>query len=141
MLLFVAVLGGADEPAKTAEKPELDKLQGSWSVESAEIRGRKMVFDERTRDDRTVIAGDKVAVMRGGKVSHTSTIRIDPSKSPKQMDTIFVRPDGSATVGQGIYKLEGDTLTICSGFAGDERPERFESTEKTSLTVLKRADP
>lgn len=141
ILLFIGGLIGADEPAKNAEKQELDKLQGTYSIESVEIRGRKMVRDERNRDDRAVIAGDQLTAMRGGKPSHTSTIRIDPSKSPRQWDNVFVRPDRSATVALGIYKLEGNQLTVCSAFAGGERPERFESNEKNSLTVLKRADP
>jgi uncharacterized protein (TIGR03067 family) len=141
MLIFVCGLVGADEPSKNVEKQELEKLQGTWSIDSSEIRGRQRVRDEHNRDDRAVIAGDKLTAMRGGKASHTSTLRIDPSKSPRQMDTIFVRPDGNASVALGIYELEGDKLTVCSATAGSDRPERFESTEKTTLTVLKRADP
>src|SRR5262249_36573297 len=44
----------------------------------------------------------------------------DPRGLPSNADTVF----------RGIYRLEGDTLTICSIYNGREkdRPTRFEST-------------
>lgn len=141
LLLVVGGLVGADEPAKDEKKQALEKLQGTWSIVSSEIRGTKMAIDP-TNDDRTVIDGDKVTVTRGGAVSSTTTIRIDPSKSPKQIDISSVEPDDKTTVAPGIYKQEGDKLTICIAITGGgARPERFEATEKTMLIVLKRADP
>ena len=137
-LLVVVVVGlvGADDPATTRG---FETLQGTWTLVSSEIRGLKMAIDP-SHHNEVIIDGDKLTATRGGKVSHTSTIRIDPSKTAMHMDTIFER-DGIRSVGLAIYKLEGDTLTVCSAFEGDERPERFESTEKTSLTVLKKAEP
>lgn len=138
ILLVVCSVGMADDPPKDAQKQALEKLQGSWQLVSAEIRGRKVVIDAGTNTDRTVIDGEKVTVMRGGRESHSSTIRIDPSKSPGHMDSTHVVRNGVKTVSEGIYKLEGDTLTICASISGEKRPERFESNEKVMLSVLKR---
>jgi uncharacterized protein (TIGR03067 family) len=140
LILLVVGLAADDAPPQDAAKQELAKLQGAWSIVSVAIGGRAMVPDERSRQWRAVFEGDTLTATGGGQVPHSSTVRIDPTKTPKVMDHAF-RRDGRETMTRGIYKLEGDTLTVCSALRDGERPARFEATEETTLTVLKRADP
>jgi uncharacterized protein (TIGR03067 family) len=56
----------------------------------------------------------------------------DPAKNPAHIDW----SDGEDTV-PGIYKVEGDTLTICySHNPANDRPTRFESPKGTRLILL-----
>jgi uncharacterized protein (TIGR03067 family) len=138
VLLAIGGFGGTDEPAKDAKKEAIDKLQGSYAIVVSEIRGRRMAREGLVSTDRTVFDGDKVIVMRGGKESHRSTIRIDSSKDPMWMDFEFIDPQGRKSVSEGIYKLDGDTLTICTALGGAKRPKVFLSTKENTLGVMKR---
>ena len=85
-----------------------DKLQGSYAIVVSEIQGRKMDTERTANIDRTLVDGDKMIVMRGGKESHRSTIEIDASKDPKWIDVVFVNPQGNKSISKGIYKIDGD---------------------------------
>jgi uncharacterized protein (TIGR03067 family) len=83
--------------------------------------------------DKLTIKGDQWILTPGA----TASIKIDGSKDPKWIDLTF--PRGTGTASPGIYKLEGDMLTICRVLAGKERPKEFKSAEVGSnLVVYKR---
>jgi uncharacterized protein (TIGR03067 family) len=71
---------------------------------------------------------------------------MDPTKEPKRI-TLFAQEGGSETVATrqdilGVYKLEGDRLTIACR-KGGPRPEKFRSKPGSGVTllVLQRAKP
>jgi uncharacterized protein (TIGR03067 family) len=62
-----------------------------------------------------------------------ATYTIDPSRGPRWMDV--TSPGAIAEhVCLGIYRLEGDQLTLCHARPRDERPTRFESRPGSGLT-------
>ena len=107
-----------------------------------------------------VFAGDKFIINFGGP-KQTSVYKTDNSKTPQQLDVVGRLPDGGEMKSLAIYKIDGDTLTICTGggsaesppvrvkpgekpgkppeiiYVSDPRPTAFDSS-KAALMVLKR---
>jgi uncharacterized protein (TIGR03067 family) len=139
-LASFAVVGfaaGGDDPKDTDKA-----IDGNWIVSKAERAG--------TARDEPV--GDKVS-FAGGKMTivpdedpdrvQTATIKLDPSKDPRQIDLTPDRPDGAdgeAPTLKGIYKVEDGTLTILLSAPNEERPGDFRVKEGTRsfLVVLDR---
>jgi uncharacterized protein (TIGR03067 family) len=94
------------------------------------------------------IDGDKWTTANIAKTTE-STFTIDPTQSPKTMDRIRKAKDKTEkdVVNKCIYKLDGDTLTVCSGrtprigVAVDgtaARPKEFKTVDGGMIVVFKR---
>jgi RNA polymerase sigma factor (sigma-70 family) len=122
-----------------AKKLDKEKIQGEWKVDSAKANGQAPQGEEadRIKDATWTITADKITITFKGE-DRISTYEIDPAAKPKTID-IMSEKEGTF---KGIYKVEGDTLTICSaiGRPARERPTEFDSKEGsgTMLIVLKR---
>jgi uncharacterized protein (TIGR03067 family) len=132
-LVLVAVAGtlaAAEDPNKKA----LEDLQGTWQLQRMTRGGQEAPADV-VKGMRLVIAGNKMTPYEGDRAQPTATIAVDANKKPA---TIDLKQEREAV--QGIYRLEGDTLTICAGTPGTGRPTDFASKAgtPTGLIVLKR---
>jgi uncharacterized protein (TIGR03067 family) len=92
-----------------------------------------------------IIKGDTLTEIRKGHENDPvhSTIKLDPSKSPKEIDLIDKDPDPGQQpiVLLAIYKLEGDLFTECMTRPGNPRPTEFKSDEKNvQLRVFQRVN-
>jgi uncharacterized protein (TIGR03067 family) len=118
-------------------KEDLDKLQGTWRIESSEWNG---VPEHRVALSVTLILhGDKLTwVDKDGIHYQEDTIKLMPDQSPKAIDNWS---KGRGQAAPGIYSLEGDTFRWCSA-GGDNkvRPTSFASQpgSKQSLMLLRR---
>ena len=116
-------------------RQDLDRLQGTWRVESSSWNG---VEDPEIAKTITILFQDDkfIVVDRDGIRQQPETVRLLPSQNPKAID--FWSKDGSQP---GIYSLEGDVFKWCSAGGGNQvRPTSFASTpgSKQSLLVLRR---
>lgn len=122
-----------EKPFADAAQKELDKLQGKWKAEKLAT----------STQEHTVPKGDPelVAEIKGRKwifvgVEKAEIVAIDSSTDPKSIDLKSVEKGRNATVDEAIYKLDGDTLTICLYQGeGKKRPTAFD-TPKESDTIL-----
>jgi len=146
MVLAVALLLGADTQKDDKVKEESNKLQGTWTVTSAERDGSKAPDDEIKKITLT-IKGDKLTARRtenAGKPEekvYEMSFTIDPTQKPKWIDVTYTDGERKGESSQGIYELEGDgkTLKICMS-RGNNRPNDFETKGESQrhLMVLKR---
>jgi uncharacterized protein (TIGR03067 family) len=107
-----------------AVQDELKRHQGTWSVTSSIYDGQP-ASEEIVRSIKRIVTGDRVAWERDGKHFAETRIEVDPAREPKTIDVI---PDGGPNRGErvlGIYKLEGDRLTIAMAAPGQPRPKEF----------------
>jgi len=115
---------------------DVEKLQGTWILDSVETKGEALPKNKITRNT-IVIAGERFAVMNDGKAQREVTFKIDASKNPKWIDQIFPGQDGQPVTRPGLYELNGDTLRLVFDRS---RPLELKSTADSNLniTVYKR---
>src|SRR5262249_27010315 len=124
---------GKATPAQNTKK-ELDPFQGGWTMVSLEQRGEKAP-DEVVKGYKLTVQGDRWTVTTPEGEETTRTFRIDPSQDPKTMD-MTTRTGDKETVSRGIYKLDGDTLTLCRTTGDLDRPKEFKTTAEAGILVV-----
>ena len=128
-------LGRGDDKKEDPAKKEFDRLQGRWDYVSVKTDGKEATADEIKGAYREY-KGDKVTT----RASRTGTVKLDPTKTPGQIDVTWNGPGGART-DKGIYMIEGDTLTICYAIPSKvkDRPTEFKTGEGLTLFVSKKA--
>jgi len=138
MLLFVVLAASVAAADKPAEKPD-PALNGTWQVVATQENGKempaaevqKLALELRLTDGRYSVAAGVADIDSGA-------YQTPAGATPKNID---VSPEKGAHKGKripSIYKLEGDDLVICYGFAGT-RPKDFATTPGSQLTLIKYA--
>jgi uncharacterized protein (TIGR03067 family) len=133
-LVLPTALRAADDPAPEGD---LAKLQGKWKANVGPDKDIPIVV---------AIQGNSVTLTftnrDGEKVEIKGEVKLDEKASPKACDWIhFKRPDGTdADPNLGIYKIEGDTFTVCNGGPNNPRPTEFKDGDNgpPNLLVLER---
>lgn len=146
-------------------------LDGKWSIADVEFpfgagpdlakmtpeeKKQSQAFEAKMKEQMRKEFADVEVTVQGTTISATKpgeakapkgTFKLYPDKSPKEFD---ITPDadggGKSETFQGIYKLEGDTLTAAVAGPGSPRPKEFKSVAPTMgkkdegviLVVLKR---
>ena len=135
---LVALASPAARAADDAKPTgDLAKLQGRWAGKIGPEKDRPLVL---------VIDGPKATATftrdDGTEVALKGDLKVDDTTSPRHLDwTGFTGPNGNVVEDNlAIYELDGDTLRLCSGGPGNERPNKFEegTDGPPHLIVLKR---
>jgi uncharacterized protein (TIGR03067 family) len=141
--LWTLMAGLALAAADPEVRKDEDRLQGTWKVTSIENDGKKA--DPKTFAGwKLVVAGNKMTALDGNDVVDDHTFTLAAAAKPPALDLVPLMGEKKAKTVKGIYRLEGDTLTVCvSEPDAKERPKEFRSVEGTShtLVVFQRAKP
>jgi RNA polymerase sigma factor (sigma-70 family) len=134
-----AAKGPAKVGAADAER-EAKALEGAWVVVALEANGRKATPEEVKGMRWTVRGGEVTATDPDGGTDKLS-IRLDPGKSPKEIDLVALGGPNKGQTAAGIYQLDDGKLRIClrdSGGPGG-RPKEFVSGPGQGLITFERA--
>ena len=127
MVLAVGIVAApAGTSAQDAQKGA-DKLEGSWTATSWK-RGATEIGKDQVATELTIAKSTYEFPQGINRISRKGTFKVDAAKG-----TIDFTPEDGPASGQtlsGIYKVEGDTLTLCFTTAGRERPKEFKTDDR-----------
>lgn len=115
------------------------ELEGEWQMLSGVMSGAPM--DAATVQwVKRVTRGNQTSVVAGPQTMFQVEFTFDITKSPAIIDYLNLHGPAKGTRQQGIYRLEGDALTVCLGAPGGARPGEFTSVkgDGRTLTAWKR---
>lgn len=134
LLLTVGINSGCAKQEKPAMN-EKDRIQGEWLLISGERHG-EVFSDNLIGKVRLTFSGSSLKTAKSDGVTE-ATFTLHPEMNPKGIDV-----DMDGNLGLGIYRLDGDTLTLLHGEVEEPRPKDFEAVKNGNLTllVLRKAD-
>jgi uncharacterized protein (TIGR03067 family) len=133
-LLFVAATVGA--PALKDRPPPEASIKGEWKVESRLDHGKPS-----TDQNHWIFSDGGVAVIRdatGETVRSHLTYTVSAAGPVKELDFLEGQGVGRGNQRQGIYKIDGDTLTLSFTCGNTPRPTSFDPSNEGYVLVLKR---
>lgn len=131
LLMMMTVLTVLSFPVSAEEeKKNTGKLEGTW-VATLWKRGPGEVGKDKVATE-LVITKDAYEFPKGiNRISAKGKLKVDAQKNEIE----FTPTDGPAKGRTllGIYKVEGDKLTICFTGVGGKRPTELKSTDRNTV--------
>jgi uncharacterized protein (TIGR03067 family) len=133
----MSLLLAAGLPPEEGGKKDLEKLQGTWRVIIFEVEGKRPAEDTRVKGSY-VFAGDRLLIRKIDDAAQQARFRLDPGKTPKEMDVLIVDGSDKQEKLEWIYQLNDDELRVAGNHPGKGRPTGFDPQGAFFVLVLKR---
>lgn len=142
--LEILVRGSVPKARKTKSKPmaqppsgRATEFEGEWQMVSGVMNGVAMNASD-VRWVKRVTRGNQTTVLAGPQTMLKVEFSYDPSGT---IDYLNLAGAHKGKRQEGIYRFDGDVLTVCSAAPGAQRPAEFASLagDGRTLTVWKRA--
>ena len=130
--VFVVADDKQADPLPKDAKKELERLQGEWILKSGARAGEKF-----EADDTPLVLEIKGVKWIFTGIEKGEIVAVDSKTDPKCFDLKSAEKGRKGQVLEGIYKIDGDALTICIHEGkGKQRPIRFKTTPQQPDTIL-----
>jgi uncharacterized protein (TIGR03067 family) len=124
-----ASLDKAEAGLKTAPVTAATRsLDGTWGVDSAEQEGAPRIFSRG--EFRHTYAGSKLRFGTANQINECQVV-VDSLDDPPHHDVI-----ADNRVEQGIFRIDGDVLTICAADSRKSRPDTFATSPGDGRTLM-----
>jgi len=124
-LLGLAITVAAPAPKEGAKTDPTTALEGDWKVETY-LRGG-MAMERWTRTVFQIVDGKIVTL---GKNEHFN-YKLNSKADPPEIDMTIEKERW-----RGIYKYDGETLTLCFPADRGDRPTKFESPADSTIILM-----
>jgi uncharacterized protein (TIGR03067 family) len=135
LALFACLATSAAGKPDDAVAAEFKALVGNYKIEKVLLGGKDIT--EHLKEMKFEIRDGGKYTAQVGELTDDATFTVDPRKKPREMD---VKPNGGPQKGKlvrVIYKLDGDTLTMCYDHdKPEDRQPKFESKEGTTVLLI-----
>jgi uncharacterized protein (TIGR03067 family) len=125
-------------PKPDPSKDDPKKIQGQWM----RIRYTQGAYTEEGPTGSVItVTGQRLKYEQSNTQIGDYTFALDTKKKPKVLDFTCIAGVAKGLVYRGLYRLEGDTLTLCyrQSAAESDRPTAFDaSKEGVVISVYKR---
>lgn len=134
--VLLSLMLSVSAPALKDAPKATPSIVGEWVAEKIVHSGQVDYHPETLW--YTFTAEGKWVVVRGGKElgGKDRGYTLDPKASPAAVDFTLDRTKADARKILGIYRLDGDTLTLCLREDGIPRPAVFESPAEGSVSLI-----
>jgi len=129
LVLFAGPLLAEDESEK-----DLKKMAGNWAAVSMQLNGKKQP-EATIKAIRLTITGDKYNTVVGDEKDE-GTLKIDATKTPKEMDITPSQGENKGKVILCIYELKGNELKVSYAFNGTPRATDFKPGEDGKSVIM-----
>jgi uncharacterized protein (TIGR03067 family) len=138
--LLVVSVGRADD--KDILNQDKQKLQGVWVPVKIEMGGQFMDKEELKNQLKLGVDGDKLVTPGTGPkdaiYSGPLSLQVDGKVRRITIVGSSRGPAGEELKQHGIYKIDGDTLTLCLNVdcTSDAKPNEFESKPGSDFCII-----
>ena len=137
----LGIISKIEKGMSEAASAEIKAMEGVWKVTAEHEFGRALTKEEmRKRNRHITIKGNTFSTDRvtGDKLgTYTGSIQVAPEQ--KTFDFKGNGPIGNPVEWTGIYKIDGDSMTLCYRLKGEgptPRPTEFKSLSEKPGTIM-----